>query len=137
MKTNLLKTRIACGVLAGVALTVMSTGVEGAETEAPKIQSLELQPVAAQVRRVVEALDLLGAPLSSNERERIVVASQENEQEKGLSEIQTILDPHCLAVITINPEMRVKASPGPVKRDLVEGGWRTFLLKIQNDAGST
>src|SRR3954452_8222666 len=114
MKTNLFKTRIVCGVLAGVALKVMSTGAEGAEIEVPKIQGLELQPVAAQVRRVVEALDLLGDPLSSNERERIVAASQENEQEKGLSEIQAILDPHCLAVITINPEMRVKASPGPV-----------------------
>ena len=78
--------------------------------------------MAAQVRRVVEALDLLGAPLSSNEREKIVAASHTNEQEKGLSEIQAILDPHCLAIITINPEMRVKASPWAGKARF-SGGW--------------
>ena len=39
--------------------------------------------------------------------------------------------------VDINPEMRVKAAPGPADPLLVEQGWRTFLIKVQNEAGGT
>src|SRR5581483_60390 len=51
--------------------------------------------------------------------------------------IQRILDPHCLVGVAINPEMRVKAAQGAVAPELVADGWRTFLVKVQNDAGAT
>jgi hypothetical protein len=34
----------------------------------PKVSGVEAQPLAAQVRRVVEALDLLGQPLVASTR---------------------------------------------------------------------
>src|ERR1035437_5936889 len=45
--------------------------------------------------------------------------------------IQEILDPQCLISLTINPEMRVKVTPGPAEPLLPEQGWRTFLIKVQ------
>jgi hypothetical protein len=41
----------------------------------------------------------------------------------------------CLAAITINAESRVKVGEGPAKPELLEQGWRTFLIKVNNEAG--
>jgi hypothetical protein len=56
---------------------------------------------------------------------------------ESIRAIQKILDPHCLAAITINPESRVSVVEGPVKKELVQQGWRTFLVKVNNQAGIT
>ena len=55
----------------------------------------------------------------------------------ALELVQGVLDAYCLAVITINPEMRVAVAAGPTRRELVQGGWRSFLVKIYNHAGTT
>jgi hypothetical protein len=51
--------------------------------------------------------------------------------------IQRVLDPHCLLVVNINPESRVKVAVGPAKPELLEQGWRVFLVKVHNEAGVT
>ena len=51
--------------------------------------------------------------------------------------IQSALDAHCLFVVNINPEMRVKVAPGQAKPELVEQGWRQFLVKVINESGTT
>src|SRR5690606_29254473 len=57
--------------------------------------------------------------------------------EDAAERIQEILDPRCLYGVHINPEMRVKAAPGPAPAELDEQGWRVFLVKVHNEAGST
>jgi len=37
-------------------------------------------------------------------------------------------------MVEINPEARVKVIRGPAEAELIEGGWRSFLVKVQNDA---
>jgi hypothetical protein len=54
-----------------------------------------------------------------------------------VTEIQRLLDPHVLFEARINPEGRVSVSPGQAKAELVEHGWRTFLVKVENEAGIT
>jgi hypothetical protein len=56
---------------------------------------------------------------------------------KTVVEIQKILDRHCLTGVNINPESRVKVQEGPAKPELMEQGWRSFLVKVQNEAGVT
>ena len=56
---------------------------------------------------------------------------------KTIEQIQRILDKHCLAGVEINPESRVKVQQGPAKAELVEQGWRAFLVKVHNQAGVT
>ena len=48
-----------------------------------------------------------------------------------------MLDPLCLAGVTINAESRVSVVEGPAAKELVEQGWRTFLVKVSNQAGIT
>lgn len=51
--------------------------------------------------------------------------------------VQKILDPQCLAGVSINPESRVKAARGPLAADLTLGQSGYWLIKVHNDAGVT
>src|SRR4029450_4340724 len=51
--------------------------------------------------------------------------------------IQRVLDRSCLVGVEINPEARVKILPGPAAPELGQHGWRQFLVKVHNEAGST
>jgi hypothetical protein len=103
----------------------------------PVLTGIDAQPLAAQVRRLADALDLSGAPLSADEKAALAAAAKLPDSDTASAKIQAVLDPHCLVGVSINPEMRVKAAPGPAKRDLVEQGWSTFLIKVSNEAGTT
>jgi hypothetical protein len=87
------------------------------------------QAVALNAKRVVEALEVLGNPLSNEEKARLA------DGDGGTME--GVLDSKCLAVVTINPESRVKAVAGEAKPVLVEAGWSVFLIKVINEAGVT
>ena len=101
------------------------------------VNGVEVQPLAAQVRRVVETLDYLGAPLSAEEKRLLGEASANGDSAAAGATFQRVLDAHCLVGLTINPEMRVEAAPGAANAELVAQGWRTFLVKVRNDAGTT
>jgi hypothetical protein len=98
---------------------------------------VELQPLAAQAARVMEALEHLGAPLSAEERTAVVDAGKLADGGKGVAEIERVLDKHCVLVVGISPESRVKVTRGDATAELFEQGWRTFLVKVVNEAGVT
>lgn len=97
----------------------------------------ELQPLAAQARRIVEALDHLGSPLKAADRKALLDAANAMDPARGVDAIERVLDHYTLIQLQINPESRVKAAPGPARPELVEQGWRTFLVKVTNEAGVT
>ena len=112
-------------------------GPQGEAAALPEVSGVELQPLAAQVKRVTEALDYLGAPLSPAQQQALAAAMANSDEAAATRSIQEILDPFCLVSVDINPEMRVKAAQGPADPLLVEQGWRTFLIKVRNEAGAT
>src|SRR5262245_65484023 len=73
--------------------------------------AVEGQPLAANVRRLEQALDYLGAPLPSETRKALQVACANRDAAK----IQRLLDPHVLLAVNINPEARVKVARGPAR----------------------
>jgi hypothetical protein len=109
----------------------------GRGDELPVYVDVEFQPLSAQVKRVVESLDLLGEPLPANEKALLDKAIDSTGQESAIRAIQTVLDKHCLIGVEINPESRVKAWQGPVRPRLVQNGWSVFLVKVHNLAGVT
>lgn len=102
----------------------------------PVVEDVEWQPLSAQVRRVVEALNYQGAPLAPADQQQLdkLLAAPDKEASEKL---QAILDPYCLFFVNINPESRVKVAQGPARAALAEDGWRTFLVKVQNESGVT
>jgi len=87
------------------------------------------QAIILNAKRVAEALQILGNPLSENATQQL--------KEGGLNGVGAALDPHCLVEVTINPESRVKAVTGHATPILVEAGWSVFLVKVFNEAGVT
>ena len=101
------------------------------------VTEVEFQPLAAATQRLIEALDYLGSPLSENDLSAIKEALISEDHKQAVADIQKILDPHCLVGVNINPESRVKVKEGPVNKELMQQGWRTFLVKVHNEAGVT
>jgi hypothetical protein len=102
--------------------------------ELPKVK-VERQPLAAQARRVSEALALLGEPLTDDERQAIRDAATDADENKAVAAIQTILDKRCLAGVHITADKKLQTQVGPAKPQLAEQGWRVFLVKVHNEPG--
>src|SRR5215510_4743570 len=103
----------------------------------PQVGQVELQPLTAQVKRLVEALDYLGAPLSPADTQALEKAAGDTDATRAGREIQRILDRYFLIDVHINQENRVTLAKGMARAELVEQGWRTFLVKVRNDPGVT
>ena len=110
------------GIKAGRLLAILAAAVCSAE-ELPLVTSVEFQPLAAQVSRVMQTLDMIGEPLPAGDARQLKEA-------KTVEQIQRVLDKYCLAGVDINPESRVKVQQGPAKAELVEQGWRRFSSRF-------
>ena len=122
------------------ASCLLSTVLWSATTSAadfPQSFNVELQPLKSQVKRVVEAMDYLGFPLTAADRKELDAAIAEEHQATSREGIQKVLDRYALYGVHINPEMRVKVSQGPAKAILHEQGWVQFLVKVHNESGTT
>ena len=131
---RLLRSSLGAGLLGLAGLTQLYP-VRAADS-LPIVKVAEIQPLAAQVRRLAEAMDYVGAPLSPRDKSELEKALADGTP-AAAETIQRILDPYCLVGVSINPESRVKVAPGPARRLLLEQGWRQFLVKVQNEAGVT
>lgn len=132
-----IRQKLLCKVaLTGLALLAFTERPSSAAA-LPIEKNVEWQPFAAQVSRLIEATDYLGSPFSAGEKTAIQAAMKENDPSRASEKLQEILDGHCLFGVQINPEMRVKVAAGPAKPELVEQGWRHFLVKVQNESGTT
>ena len=103
----------------------------------PVVDKVAAQPLAEHARQVREALAYLGVPLSEEAGAKLDAALKSEDEAARVRGVQEVFDPLCVAAIHINPESRVKVAAGPAKAELVEQGWRQFLVKIHNEAGVT
>jgi hypothetical protein len=116
--------------------TATATG-STVKTALPIVTDIEPQPLLAQALRLQEALAFLGSSLSAEDTDRLKALQQKTPDAETTKQIQAILDPYCLAMVVINPEARVKVLRGPAPAKLMQAGWKSFLVKIQNEANVT
>jgi hypothetical protein len=103
----------------------------------PLVRGVEMQPLIAQVKRLLEATEYLGMPLAAQDKAAVQAALRVTDFNVAGEAIQSVLDRYCLVGVHINAEMRVKVARGEAKAQLVEGGWRQFLVKVHNESGTT
>ncbi|RMF44532.1 MAG: hypothetical protein D6753_02370 [Planctomycetota bacterium] len=99
--------------------------------------SVERQPLEASVDRLVKAMELAGSPLPDEDLQAIAELQSNEDDALVVRRLQELLDKHCLLVVQINPESRVKVARGPAPPVLDEMGWTNFLVKVINEAGVT
>jgi hypothetical protein len=103
----------------------------GAQRLAPV--TVEGQPLAANIQRVVDALEYLGAPLPADVRADLAKAGRARDAAK----LQELLDPRVLLLVHINPEARVRVSRGPAAAVLQEAGYTPVIVKVVNESAGT
>src|SRR6266850_3285498 len=119
-----------------VLLLYLATTLARAD-DLPIVRGVEAQPLKAQVKRVADALELLGEPLTKDQQTALDKAVANMNADDAIEAIQKILDQRCLVGVNINPESRVKVARGAAPAQLVEQGWRVFLVKVHNEGGVT
>jgi len=114
-----------------------TTTVSADEPTWPTVKQVESQPLLAQIKRVSEALDSLGAPLSDEKKKQIRDLANEKDAAKLTARIQELLDELCVVAVDLpkNGKPRVIAAAKPP--ELVEQGWRTVLVKVCNHGDVT
>ncbi len=117
-----------------VTIFAMFLVSEAFAQELPLVRGVEAQPFMAQVLRLEEALSFLGSSLAPEDEARLAALRDQAPDQSVVEAVQQILDPYCLAMVEINPEARVKVIRGPAEAELIETGWRSFLIKVHNDA---
>lgn len=109
-----------------------------AQSALPLVDEVEFPPLQTNARRLLEALESLKAPLPrptvESWRELLRL---DPKTPKGAERVQHLLDPLCLAAVSINPESRVKAARGPAAAVLPVGRDTFFLVRVHNEAGVT
>ncbi|MHA4843950.1 CehA/McbA family metallohydrolase [Flavitalea antarctica] len=101
------------------------------------VENVEPQPLISQALRIDQALQFLGSSLNKEDRERLMELKKKKPGPELVKEVQQILDPYCIAGVNINPEARVMIKRGAAEPVLIQGGWTSFLIKIQNESGAT
>jgi hypothetical protein len=125
--------RLSLAVLLAVAAPVGAADL-------PIVTKVDRQPLAAQARRVAEALDKLGSPLPAEDRKALADTATDPDEAHAVQTIQRILDRRCLAAVRISNQkspsgIGLEAHAGPAQPELAEQGWRVFLVKVYNEIG--
>ncbi len=118
-------------VWAIVFLNVVTPADARAQVLAPI--EVEGQPLAANVQRLVQALDYLGAPLPR----ATTTALQAAAEARNVPNMQQLLDPDVLLLATLSAEGRIQVRRGPGKATLQQGGFTPILVKVINESTVT
>jgi hypothetical protein len=131
MRTHPMKRTIKIGFAAAALAVLLAASRGPAQTLA--VEDVEAQPLAANVNRLLLALDLLGTPFAPDKVGDLRAALKVQDAAK----IQKALDPHVALVVNLNPEARVKAKRGPASIVLQQGGYTPLLVKVINESTVT
>jgi N-methylcarbamate hydrolase len=98
--------------------------------------AVEPQPYFASIRRVIQALTSLGAPLAAADAGRIAQLAAAPSP-ANVRAAETILARYTLMRMRLNPDGTASTTSGDSPRELVEQGWRSFLIRVENPGALT
>lgn len=132
--------RFVCPALfLGVVVGALSCTAQSREQPAP-VQAaalapvaVEAQPLGANIQRLIEALNYLGAPLPAELRADLTRAGQTRDANR----LQELLDARVLFAVHINPEARVKVARGPAPAVVQQAGYTPVIVKVVNESKGT
>jgi hypothetical protein len=129
--------RIALVVKASfVSTTVFLAALSLALGDLHKVDNVSLESLMEAAKAAVATLEKVGQPISDADRTRLFVAFGKSGID-GVGAIQDILDPYCLLGIRINEEAWLSttvASSELANHRLIQGKWKYFLIKINNES---
>lgn len=125
--------QLATLILVFTACGWTSLFAEESAGDLPERVVVEAQPLAENIRRVVQTLQSLGAPPP----DRLTRSLEQAIDGLNADQLQAELDALVLLVLQINPEERVKVRRGPARAELQQYGFTPVLVKIFNNSTVT
>lgn len=98
----------------------------------PIVDQVDQQPLIAQVGRIRDALSHLGVPLSDRILKELNQAAELKDDAEYSARVQMLLDPLCLAAVSVSDSTAPIVIPARESTELDEQGWRTYLIKVVN-----
>lgn len=105
--------------------------------ELPMVKSVEAQPLLASIERLIEAMNYVGSPLPESAVVELKRLSPADDSAVVTKQVQELLDPFCLVGVSLKESGPPLVKQGTARRELLEQGWRTFLVKVVNAPGKT
>src|SRR5262249_42740215 len=94
------------------------------------------QPYFASVKRALEALEKLGAPLAPEDAQKLKALASQNDAD-AVGAAENILEHYTLAHVVTSADGYAHATAGKAPKTLIEQGWRVFLVRVSNPIGTT
>jgi hypothetical protein len=101
----------------------------------PVLAEADAQPQLEHARRVIAALARLGEPLPAAEVDAVERLASAGRLSDAAGAALRLLQTRVLVHVSISPEARVGARGMMARAPLVQGGWRLFLVRVDNPAG--
>ena len=98
------------------------------------LHSQDKQPFYFQINNIIETLDLIGSPIAATDKTNIQQLILNNDEPGN---IEKILEKYVIFNVQVNPESRVKVNVGIAQPELLQSGWKTFLIRVENQSGIT
>ncbi len=123
--------RLLCALVFVLVGAMPCTGAMAAEV--PVVETVEGQPLAANVTRLIQAMEYLGTPLPRQAVDALADAGKQ----RDAVQLQELLDERVAFVVSLNPEVRVKVSRGAHRPRLQQAGFTPTIVKVLNDSTVT
>src|SRR5262245_58874433 len=117
----------------GLVTAALLAGSLDGFADPPEIVSVEGQPLAANVTRLIESLQFLGSPPD----EPTVSALMSAVRSRDARLLQQVLDPHVLFVVSIHSDSRLQVTRGLADAVVQQAGFTPTLVKVLNRTGMT
>lgn len=99
----------------------------------PVVEQVDAQPLLSQVQRLVETLDYIGNPLPETTVAALARLAEHSDGRRTTQAVEELLDPFCVAAVTVGTDgLEVALRRG--EHEIVEHGWRSYLVKVHNQA---
>ncbi|MBM83654.1 MAG: hypothetical protein CMJ78_24105 [Planctomycetaceae bacterium] len=96
------------------------------------VESVEAQPLPASIDRLIEAMQYVGSLLPRTVVGKLKKLSSADDDAEVTKQVQELLDPLCLIGVSLRDKGPPLVKRGAAPRELLEQGWRTFLIKVVN-----
>jgi len=118
-----------------IAYALVSAEAQAAEATSPLGASGDGLPFE-QIKRLIEALQRMGEPISTDEVSRILELAESRSAESR-AQLDAILHKFTLIRAQLDKSGHGQCTPGGASQELAELGWRAFLVRVVNPARLT
>ena len=114
-------------------LLIASSTVTRADESWPMAATVERQPLLAQLQRLRDTMNHIGMPLPKETETQLMQLVDNADEDSLTARVQELLDPHCLAAVSLRKDAAPVVVRREAKAELIEQGWQRFLIKVLNE----